>query len=159
MSVKTKLAILVFAGILMVNIASSQRAVPLEIMSSLRQNSDSNLLQFAVHKQLPPGYEQETLEALSHFPELKNIKIKFRIKKSFSTLKTRPTFISMFMPRGHRSYIITISNKTIQKLMPLMFANLSEEARVGIIGHELSHVVDFSQKNTWQCFKVFVGHL
>jgi hypothetical protein len=52
-----------------------------------------------------------------------------------------------------------MSNKTTQKLMPLMFANLSEEARLGVIGHELSHVVDFSGKNTWQCFKVAVGHL
>ena len=40
-----------------------------------------------------------------------------------------------------------------------MFNHLTVEARVGVIGHELSHVVDFSGKNTWQCFKAGVGHL
>jgi hypothetical protein len=159
MRIKMKLALLVLTGILMMNRIYSQRAVPLEIMSSARQTSDSNLLQYATNKQLPPGFENEALQALSHFPELKKVKIKFRIKKSYSTLKTRPAFISMFLPRGHRAFVITISNKTIQKLMPLMFVNLSEEARVGVIGHELSHVADFSRKNTWQCLKVFVGHL
>jgi hypothetical protein len=159
MSVKKKLAILVLAGILMVNIASSQKAVPLEILSSVSQTNDSNLLQYGLNKQLPPGYEKEVLEALSYFPELKKVKIKFVVKKSLSTLKTKPTFVSVFLPRGHRSYIITISNKTIDKLTPVMFANLPEEARIGIAGHELSHVADLSSRTTWQCFKVGMGHL
>jgi hypothetical protein len=157
---KKKLAMLVLTGIMMtMNTAFSQKAVPLEIISTVRQTNDTNLLQYAMHKQLPPGYEKETLEALSHFPELKNVTVKFRIKKSLSTLKTRPTFLSVFMPRGHRSYIITISNKTTDKLTPLMFANLGTEARIGIAGHELSHVADLSHRTTWQCLKGGIGHL
>ncbi len=156
-----KWLVMALAGILTTNVSWSQKIIPIEIVSSGNmQNANANdLLQFAEHKELPRGYETETLEALSHFPELKNVKIKFRVAKSFSTLKTRPTFFSMFMPRGHRSYVITISNKTTAKLMPLLFENLGEEARKGVIGHELSHVVDFSTKNAWQCFKVAVGHL
>ena len=158
---KLKLGLLIFTGLIMVNIVYPQKAIPLEIISTAQQAGDTsiNLLQYAMYKKLPRGYEKETLEALSHFPELKNVSVRFKIKKSFSTLKTRPAFLSMFMPKGHRSYVITISNKSIQKLMPLMFANLTTEARVGVIGHELSHVVDLYGKNTWQCFKVFAGHL
>ena len=96
---------------------------------------------------------------MSYFPELKNVPVKFRVKKSFATLNTRPTFWSMFIPKGHRSYVITISNKTIQKLTPLTFENLPEKARIGIIGQELSHVVDFSKKTMWQSFKTAIGHL
>jgi hypothetical protein len=156
-----KWLVLALAGIFIMNISWSQKIIPLEIISGPSQNiySDSNVLQYAGYRQLPAGFEKETLEALSHFPELKNIAIKFRVRKSFATLKTRPTFLSLFMPGGHRSYVITISNKTTAKLMPLMFANLSPEARVGVIGHELSHVLDFSKKNDWQCFKIAVGHL
>lgn len=140
--------------------AFAQPAVPQEILFSNTDGKDAtDLLQYAVHKILPEGYEKETLEALSHFPELENVRIHFKIKKSFSTLKTRPGFFSLFLPRGHRSYNIIISNKTIQKLKPLMFEHLSYEARVGVIGHELSHVTDLSEKNTWQCFKVGIGHL
>ena len=139
----------------------SQKIIPIEIITDSLQNSfvSGDLLQYGVHKQLPPGYEKETLAALSHFPELKNVHIRFRVKKSFATLKTRPSFFSMFMPRGRRSYIITISNKTTAPLMPLLFMHLGTAARTGVIGHELSHVLDFSTKNAWQCFKVAVGHL
>ncbi|MFT3937017.1 MAG: hypothetical protein QM726_25550 [Chitinophagaceae bacterium] len=161
MSITTKWLSIVCAGILVANISRGQNAIPLEIIgtSSLQNSGNIALLQYANHKKLPVGYEMETLEALSHFPELKETHIKFRVKKSFSTLKTRPTFLSMFMPKGHRSYVITISNKTAAKLMPIMFQNLSKEARVGVIGHELSHVADFSSKSSWQCFKVGIGHL
>ncbi|MEP6750456.1 MAG: hypothetical protein ABJB86_22145, partial [Bacteroidota bacterium] len=103
MNVKIKLAILAFSGILMTQIVCAQRSVPLEIISSMHQANDTNLLQYARHKQLPAGYEKETLEALSHFPELKNVMVKFRIKKSLSTLKTKPTFVSMFLPKKHRT--------------------------------------------------------
>jgi hypothetical protein len=152
---------LLLAAIFVMIISYAQEAVPLEIIGTASQNNraSNNLLQYGVGKQLPPGYEQETLEALSHFPELKNVRIRFRIKKSFATLKTRPSFLSMFMPKGHRSYIITISNKTTTPLMPLMFMHLSKEARTGVIGHELSHVLDFSKKNDWQCLTMAVGHL
>ena len=160
MSKNMKWLVMAMAGILTMNMSWSQKIVPLEIVSSpLQDTNPVNLLQFTAHKQLPAGYEKETLEALSHFPELKNVTIKFRVKRSFATLKTRPAFFSMFMPRGHRSYVITISNKTTTKLIPLMFSNLSSEARTGVIGHELSHVLDFSKKNDWQCFKTAVGHL
>jgi len=155
-----KILIPVIGGLVLSNPAFSQNSVPHEMLGSAQaDNYDSVRLSHARHKLLPPGYEKETLEALSHFPELKNVTIRFKIKKSFSTLKTRPGFFSALMPKGHRSYIIVISNKTIQKLMPLMFSHLSYEARVGVIGHELSHVVDLSGKSTWQCFKVLVGHL
>ncbi len=152
---------LLTAGIFVMMTLHSQKIIPIEIITDSLQNSSvsSDLLQYGVHKQLPPGYEKEALEALSHFPELKKVHIRFRIKKSFATLKTRPSFLSVFLPKGHRSYIITISNKTTAPLMPLMFMHLNASARTGVIGHELSHVLDFSAKNAWQCFKVAVGHL
>jgi len=155
-----KWLILLLISVCILNRSYAQKIIPIEIISNPLQSIDSaDLLQYADHKQLPFGYEKEALVALSHFPELKDVSVKFRIKKSFATLKTRPTFFSMFMPRGHRSYVITISNKTTSKLMPLLFQNISTEARIGVIGHELSHVLDFSTKNDWQCFKVAVGHL
>lgn len=123
------------------------------------QTNDTSLLLYAWHKELPPGYEKEVLQALTHFPELKHITVKFRVKKSLSTLKTRPTFLSVFMPRGHRTYIIIISNQTTERLTPVMFANLGTDARIGIAGHELSHVADLSSKTTWQCLKIGIGHL
>jgi len=109
-------------------------------------------------KKLPAGYEQETMAALSCFPELQKVPIKFRIAHSYSALRTRPTVMSMFLPKGYRSYVIFISNKTISNITPISFQNLPGEARIGVIGHELSHVVDFNQKSTWRSLQVALRH-
>ena len=145
----------------LLNISFAQVVIPLEITNnpSLYGDSDVGLLNYAKCKKIPLAYKQEALSALSHFPELKNVPVKFRVKKSFGTLKTRPAFWSMFMAKGHRGYVIVISNKTIPKLTPLTVENLPEYARIGVIGHELSHVVDFSKKTMWQSFKTAIGHL
>lgn len=66
--------------------------------------------------------------------------------------------IGALLPRGRRSYVVIISNKTIKRLTPITFQNLPEAARIGVIGHELSHVVDFSRKTTWQSLLVAAGH-
>jgi len=110
------------------------------------------------NKKLPEGFEEQASKALERFPELRNVPIRFKVKKSFATLKTRPTFISMFMPRGHRTYVIIISNKSADTLAPVLLAHLPYQAQVGIIGHELSHVSDFSKRTRWQCFKIAINH-
>lgn len=120
------------------------------------QNSTAKYLDGKV---LPKGYEKEALTALSHFPELKQVPIKFRIKHSVSTLKTRPVYFSFFMPKGNRSYVIFISDHTSSSTQAVMFQALPFEARVGVLGHELSHIVDFSSQSFWQSLKSAVGHL
>jgi len=40
-----------------------------------------------------------------------------------------------------------------------MFQNLTFEQQVGVIGHELSHVVDFNSKNFFQTIGLGIGHL
>lgn len=120
--------------------------------------NSSALQQFSNHKSLPQGYEREALIALTHFPELKEVPIIFRFRKSASTLKTRPSFFSFFMPRGHRSYVIIISSKTCNSVKPLMLEHLPDSARIGVLGHELSHVADFASKSSWQSLKTAAGH-
>ena len=161
MSRKIKTGIMVALGVVFTHSSFAQTIIPLEILNNTTLAESSAITpQYNYHnKKLPVGFEKEVLTVLPFFPELKNVPVKFKEKKSFATLKTRPTFISMFMPKGHRTYVITISDKTIQKLTPLTFNQLPEAARMGIIGHELSHVVDFSKKSTWQSFKTAIGHL
>src|ERR1041385_1498985 len=103
-------------------------------------NNDS-LQQYAINKVIPDEFKKPILIALSYFPELKDIHIIFRIKKQYSGLTTKPDLISVFKRKDHRTYLITISNQTIDTLKPLMFQNLTFEEQVGVIGHELSHVV------------------
>jgi len=118
-----------------------------------------SLQQYAVNKKIPGEYQKPILTALSHFPELKNVHIVFRIKKQLTCLTTKPNFISVFKRKDHRTYFITISDKTIDTLKRLMFENLAFEEQVGVIGHELSHVVDFNSKNFIQTIGCGIGHL
>jgi len=117
------------------------------------------LQEFGNKKEIPPQYEKAVLTALSYFPELKDVHIVFKIKKAYTPLTTKPNFASVFKRKDHRTYIITISDQTIDTLKPLLFQNLSFEQQVGVIGHELSHVADFNSKNFPQTIGVGINHI
>lgn len=120
---------------------------------------DQYLKEFGKNKILPPGYEQQALIALSHFPELKDTHITFRLHSSHATLKTRLETSTFFSNKSKRLYTITISTKTKDVLEPVTFSHMSFDAQIGILGHEISHVLDFSKKNFWQASITGVNHL
>ena len=117
-----------------------------------------SLQKFSVNKEIPEQYQKPILTALSHFPELKDVHIIFRIRKQYTPLTTKPDLASVFKRKNYRTYIITISNQTIDTLKRLLFENLAFEEQVGVIGHELSHVVDFNSKNFPQTVGIGIGH-
>jgi hypothetical protein len=119
------------------------------ISAILQLSARGNTLEDSLrhNKEIPAEFERPILTALSYFPELKDTHIIFRIKKAYTPLTTKPNFTSVFKRRDHRTYIITISNKTADTLTRLLFRNLTFEEQVGVMGHELSHVVDFDTKN------------
>lgn len=114
---------------------------------------------YASNKVIPEQYRLPILTALSHFPELKEVRIIFRIRKQYAGFTTRPDFPSIFKRKNHRTYVITISNQTIDTLRPLLFQNLTYEQQVGVVGHELSHVVDFNSHNFFQTIATGIGHI
>ena len=117
------------------------------------------LQEFRNKKEIPQQYEKPILTALSYFPELKDVHIVFKIKKKYTPLTTKPNLAGVFKRKDHRTYIITISDHTIDTLKALLFQNLTFEQQVGVIGHELSHVVDFNSKNFLQTIAVGIGHI
>ncbi len=124
-----------------------------------RVTAIDSLKEFGYKKEIPQQFEKPILTALSYFPELKDVHIVFRIKKAYTPLATKPNFTGVFKRKDHRTYIITISNQTIDTLKPLLLQNLTFEQQVGVIGHELSHVVDFNSKNFPQTIGIGIGHI
>lgn len=110
-------------------------------------------------RKIPAAYKTEILAAYAHFPELKDVPVSFRLRKSACTLKTKPSFFSLFRSKEHRRYVIIISNKTAKAIEPISLNKLPEEARIGVLGHELSHVADFSTKSFAQSARCLIGHL
>ncbi|MBF2709593.1 hypothetical protein [Flavobacterium soyangense] len=133
-----------------------------EIIKEFKRDSlkDNNLAslrsRFGNNKVLSTKYENQMLIALSYFPELKDTKIKFRIKNSTTPLTTRPTLYSMFRSAKKRTYIITISEKSTKYLDTILLKKLNYNAQIGVLGHELCHVSDYLNKGFSKMWNVVV---
>ena len=112
---------------------------------SYKELAHLNLV-FGKNKSFDSIYQKQILIALSYFPELKNISIEFKLKIANTPLSSRPTFFGFFQSAKKRKYIIFISEQTNTKLEPILFKNLSFNAQIGVLGHELSHISDYTNK-------------
>ena len=102
-------------------------------------------MEFGKHKKIPASIEKPFLIALSYYPELKDTPIRFRIKKRHTPLQTRASWTGLFKRKKIRDYVITISDSTEPMLTPVLFKNVSFNPQIGVAGHELAHVADFSR--------------
>lgn len=123
--------------------------------------TDTSVLKdnFAINKKLPTGFEIQTLQALSFFPELKHIHIEFKVEETTTPLASRPTLWSVFRKPEKRHYIITISSKSKGIMDSILLGNLNYNAQVGVLSHELSHVADYHKMNFWKFIRLAFGLL
>jgi len=89
--------------------------------------------------------EVPAIIALSFYPELKNTPIRFEYKKISTTMSTFPDITSLFSKS--KSYVIYI-NSDVKSVGAVSLLTLSLKQKVGIIAHELAHVLDFEKRNS-----------
>ncbi len=106
---------------------------------------DSLQKELSTNKTIIPKYELETLMALMHYPELKETKIVFKAKKLNSTMVARPKGLNVLRRKGKRTYVIYINNTDNVKV-PV--DSVSFNAKIGVIGHELAHILDYENKSS-----------
>lgn len=111
------------------------------------------LEEYGRNKKLPEGYELQALLALAHYPELKDVRIEFAFKKCDIPLYTQPRIATLFKPADQRIYEIVICDETRKEMRPTLLRNLDFNTQVGVLGHELGHVVDFLDKNLLKVIK------
>lgn len=101
--------------------------------------------EFGDRKELPEGYELQALLALSHFPELKHVRIRFVRSDARIPISSRPRPVSVIRSRWNRLYLVVID--TAMPGQPgrdrLLLKNQPFNAQVGIIGHELAHTASY----------------
>ncbi len=112
--------------------------------------------QYQNHKKIPNEIKPQVLIALSFYPELSDTKIIFRYRKRKTPLASRPRITSTFRKKENRTYVITISKKSNAKLTPILFPNLPLNAQIGVLGHELGHITEYKNKNTWQLLGLYL---
>lgn len=115
--------------------------------------------EFGKNKRYPPQFEKQILIALSYYPELKNTSILFRSRIRHATAITRSTWPGFFQSPKNREYVISISDSIEPMLMPILFKKLSFNAQVGVMGHELGHVVQYSAMTTLQIVKYILCNI
>lgn len=105
---------------------------------------------YASQKKFPKELEKQILTVLAYYPELGDTKIIFRRKKRKTPLTSRPRFFDVFKGKNKRAYVITISTKTKATISPILFDNLSYNAQIGVLAHELGHIVTYKQKSSFE---------
>ena len=110
-------------------------------------NADSLRKIYGLNKKFIPILELQSLIALSHYPELINTTITFRMADKESIAKTTFTFFSVFKKKN-KHFIIYLNNKKENTGFTLEEAPFN--AQIGAIAHELAHVADFKKKNFFE---------
>jgi len=97
------------------------------------------------NRQWLPGYAAEFSVAHSHYPELKDATFIVKVKDIRTVMAARPSFGSCFKKKEKRIYYLFVD--TLFNGHKGLFYDLSRSARIGLIGHELSHIAVYNHKN------------
>ncbi|MHA7056923.1 hypothetical protein ACWGOQ_0006865 [Aquimarina sp. M1] len=102
------------------------------------------------NKIIPDGIQKEVLIALSHYPELEEVYIEFKIKPSLkkSFMKAQPRFSSLLKSKSKRKYVILMSETFKVDDLELKFKDVPPRVLIGWIGHELGHILDYHQRSS-----------
>ena len=118
----------------------------------MQDDIPKELLAYKHNKQIPQVIKTQTLVALSHYPELKETDIRFVFRRNLkgSVMAARPVVGSLFRNRDKRVYRIIINSvfKLKHSLEPIH--QIPDSVMIGWIGHELGHIMDYEERNTWR---------
>ena len=130
-----------------------------DITDSINVDYTSLEKNYGDKKDIPAGYEKQILYALSYFPELAHTRIIFKIEKSASgIISTRPFTSSLLRRSSRRSYLVVINDSTEGRRMPT-WLRCEVNGQVGILGHELSHIIYFSKQTGLGLLGLGVAHI
>ncbi len=104
------------------------------------------------------SYSPAFYTALAHYPDLYDTEIHFKEKAIKTTAATRPKFFSVFKKPENRSYQIFVNDKNKPE-KSVYYKDLPYNARIGLLGHELSHILDFSKMSSMEIFGMGIKYV
>ena len=99
------------------------------------------------NKGLPEGFEIAAAIAYSAFPELKEVKIDMILTQDGAPMESTLKISSLFEPRKNRHYLILLNDAQNSFFDPILLRSLPFDAQVGILAHELGHIVYYQELN------------
>ena len=100
-----------------------------------------------VNKGLPKGFEVAAAIAYSAFPELKDVPIDMVLTPGGAPMEATPLIKSLFSLSGNRRYQILLNDAESSYFDPILLRSLPFDAQVGILAHELGHIVYYENLN------------
>jgi hypothetical protein len=107
-------------------------------------------------RNIPAEFELAFYTAISHYPELKNINIEMKLKSFNFTMAARPAK-KLFANRKKRIYRMYANIK--KNFIGILPGSVNYNQKVGVIGHELAHVLDYSGKSLCQLVGNGIGYM
>jgi hypothetical protein len=137
----------------------AQGRIPVkDVRPAVEREYDSLKGVYSKNKKFPKRYEKQIVYALSHYPELKDTKIQFKIRNSGAPLSSRPQWGSLLRSAKHRTNMVFIRD-TSQNKWSRFFEESGVNAQVGILCHEIAHVLYFNGKTSMGLIGLGVAHL
>ena len=107
---------------------------------------DTLFKKFGSNKFFIPKFRLQCLIALSYYPSLSDVHIDFTFSNISTTMECRPTPYSVIHNSLKKEYIIYINND--KNFEGVLLDNVPFNAQIGVIGHELAHIIDYENQNT-----------
>ena len=159
-------AIVISPFILLVALVVFQRVEPEQIpptfepydfpdtLAGNSYNLDSLKLLIGDNKGLPEGFELAAAIAYSAYPELKEVNVDMILTEKGAPMESNFNLFTLFVPgKSNRQYRILLNNATNTFFDPILLRSLPFDAQVGILAHELGHVVYYHRLNLFQIGK------
>lgn len=119
----------------------------------------THLEKFRINKTIPKVLEGEILKALSFYPSLIPVDIRFVFKQRIkgSVMQAQPRIGTLF--GATRCYQINISALFRLTHAATPIHQMPSDILVGWIGHELGHIMDYEQRSLWGMVRFGAGYL
>jgi hypothetical protein len=142
--------------VLLQNVDPKQKQPTIEVhkfadtLANKKYDLDSLRKIIGTNKGLPKGFEIAGAIAYSAFPELKDVEIDMVLTQAGAPMESTPEIWSLFGLRKNRRYQILLNDAKGSFFDPILLRSLPFDAQVGILAHELGHVVYYHELNIFE---------
>ena len=109
--------------------------------------ADSTISNILLNKTIPKKMIPIFLWGIIAYPELHDCTITIKIKNIRSAGAARPTLGSLLKNKSNRKYKIFV-NQDERLLGNAIFDKLPHNAKIGLLSHELAHILEYSKKSS-----------
>ena len=121
-----------------------------DTLANRHYNLDSLKKIIGENKGLPPGFETAAAIAYSAFPQLKDVNIDMILTEEGAPMESTVEIGSLFGGRKNRRYRILLNDAHNSFFDPILLRSLPFDAQVGILAHELGHIVYYHDLNVFE---------